>query len=104
MNTSNPFLVCKGVIFYSNKDEDAFFEWIKKIECIEKFEGSGDELYLDIASRDLHDHDLRDLIALFYRYRIDMKQLQQFLTADNRKWFFENKKMYWHRRVWGNTG
>ena len=31
-------LVCKGVIFYSNKDEDAFFEWIKKIECIDEIE------------------------------------------------------------------
>jgi len=92
------YLTCKGVIFYSNKDEDAFFEWIKKIECIEKFDAAGDELYLDIA----HDHDLRDLIALLYRYRIDMKQLQQFLTDDNRKWFFEKNNMYWHNDVWGN--
>ena len=56
--------------FFSKFDEDAFFEWIKKIDCIEGFEGSLDELYLDIASLDLHDHDLRELIALLYRYNI----------------------------------
>jgi hypothetical protein len=102
MNTDEIYLTCKRVKFYSNKDEDAFFEWIKKIECIEKFEAAGDELYLDIASKELHDHDLRDLLALFFRYNIDMKQLQRFLTEDNRKWFFENKKMYWRQKVWDN--
>ena len=94
-------LICKGVRFYSRKDEDRFFEWINNIECIEKFDGVRDELYLYISSHDLHDNDLRDLIALFYRYKIDMKQLVIFLNFKNKEWFFESPKGYWHRRVFG---
>ena len=31
---NNKYLTCKAVKFYTLKDEDAFFEWIKKIKCI----------------------------------------------------------------------
>ena len=60
-----------------------------------------ENIYLEIASDVLHDQDLRDLLAIFYKYKIEMTQLKRFLTDDNRKWFCENKKGYWHRRVFG---
>jgi hypothetical protein len=62
---SKNILVCKATKFYSHKDEDVFFEWLQNINCIDKYEGIGNELHLYIASDNLHDHDLRDLIALF---------------------------------------
>lgn len=95
-------LVCRRVIFYHRKDEAAFFEWIKKIECIDRIMAQGDEIYLQIACKDLHDHDLMDLIGLLYRYKIDMQQLKIFLTADNKKWFYDNKIAFWHKRVFGS--
>lgn len=104
INKTNPYetiLVCKSVRFYARKDEDAFFEWINKIKCIEKTSAKGRELYLHIACDDLHEYDLRDLLALFYRYKIDMKRLKMFLNEDNKSWFYENKKAYWHKRVFG---
>src|SRR6185436_8375901 len=96
MNKKDNVLVCKRVTFYASKDEDAFFEWIKKIDCIENFFGRGDELYLELASADIHDYNLRDLLGLFYRYNVDMKQLKRFLNKENKSWFFDNKKSYWH--------
>lgn len=102
MKKNNNILVCKSVTFYARKDEDAFFEWIKKIECIDDFKGIGKELYLYIACSDLHDHDLRDLLALFYRYKIDMKQLTRFLTPTNKSWFHDNQQAYWHKDVFGS--
>ena len=96
-------LTYKRVKFYSLKDEDAFFEWIKKIECIESFSGKGDELYLHITSKNIDDGALRDLLALFYRYKIrDMKQFAIFLNDCNRAWFFEGHKGYWHKCVFGS--
>lgn len=95
-------LICKSVIFYAPKDEDAFFEWIKKISCVGSFSGIKDELYLYISSTTLEDEDLNDLLALFYRYKIDMKQLKKFLNEHNKKWFYENKKAYWHKKVFGS--
>lgn len=101
LKNKNTVLVCLSVTYYSRKDEDAFFEWIKKVECIEGMSGAGKELYLHIVTDDLHDYDLRELLALLYRYKIDMKQMQMFLNKGNKAWFFDNKKAYWHRRVFG---
>ena len=102
MNRNENILNCKSVKFYSRKDEDVFFEWIQKIDCIDKTSAYLNMLYLHIASNELHDSDLRDLLALFFRYHIDMKQLKQFLTDDNKKWFFGNPKGYWHKQVFGS--
>ncbi len=99
IDSSGTILICKSVRFYANKDEDAFFEWIKKIECIENTSAKGRELYLHLSCNNLHEYDLRDLLALFYRYKIDMKQLKVFLNKNNKSWFYDNKKAYWHKRV-----
>lgn len=100
-NIEENILICKSVKFYCRKDEDAFFEWIKKIDCVDEISAVGRELYLHICADDIHDYDLRDLIGLFYRYKIDMKQLSRFLTDENRKWFYENKRAFWRKKVFG---
>lgn len=98
-NNKENILICKSVRYFCNKDEDAFFEWIKKINCIAKISGAGRELYLHIRTDKIQDQDLDDLIGLFYRYKVDMKQLARFLTDDNKSWFFDNKKAFWHKKV-----
>jgi|SRR5271170_5092231 len=102
MSESTNYLTCKRVRYYALKDEDAFFEWIKRIPCIKSFEGARDELYLDLVDRPLNDNDLDDLIGLLYRYKVDMKQLARFLTPENKSWFYDNKKAFWHKRVFGS--
>ena len=95
-------LICKSVWYYSSIDEDMFFEWIQKIPSIIKYDGLQDELYLYIKSKRINCNDLRELIALFYRYKIDMKQLSIFLNNANKGWFFDGKKAYWHKKVFGS--
>jgi hypothetical protein len=95
-------LVCKEVIFYSQNDELNFFNWISKIKSISKWEGLGWEIDLYLPRRRISDKSLRDLIALFYRYKIDMIQLQQFMNSRNEKWFLD-KKSFWHKKVFGNN-
>jgi hypothetical protein len=100
MKKYDVILTCKKIKFYSQKDEDVFFEWVKKIECIDKTTATGNELYLHIASNNLEDDDLRDLLGLFCRYKIDMKQLHVFLNKKNKKWFCnKNKKGFWYKKV-----
>ena len=96
---NNNYIVCKKVFFYSQVDENMFFEWINNISCIEKLEGAGDELYLILANRELSYEDMKNLIALLYRYKIKMDQLQPFITENNqmavtpwRKQIFKNLK------------
>ncbi|MGA9530667.1 MAG: hypothetical protein WBQ73_02140 [Candidatus Babeliales bacterium] len=97
--TSDNILVCETVKFYCYKDEEAFFDWIKKIECISQFSGKGKTLYLHITTNPITDQDLDDLIGLFCRYNIDMKQLARFLTNKNKTWFYDNKKAFWYQKV-----
>lgn len=92
-------LICKSVWYYSSIDEDMFFEWIQKIPSIIKHDGLRDELYLYIKSKKISNDDLIELISLFYRYKINMKQLSVFLNKTNKKWFFDNKQAYWHKKV-----
>ena len=103
MKNNESALICTSVKYYCPKDEDAFFEWIKKIECIDNFYGSGKDLYLELCTWDILDNDLQDIIALFYRYNVDMKQLKRCLTDSNKKWFFDNEKAFWHKKVFGDS-
>ena len=99
--TKSIILTCKSVWYYSTKDEDAFFEWIKKIPYIEFCNGRLDELYLHCKEEVIEEDDLLELLALFYRYKVDMKQLNQFLNQSNKEWFFQDKKTFWHKKVFG---
>jgi len=95
-----PKLICKRVAFYSDHDESAFFEWLAEIRGVSKVKGVSDEIHVYVQRRVVSDTCLRELTALFYRYKIDMKQLAQFVNEKNREWYTGNQK-YWHKLVFG---
>lgn len=78
-----------------------FFTWIQNIKSIIRYDGIGDELYLYFESSVIPDQGLREIIGLFYRYKVDMKQLAVFLNKKNKTWFYDAPKGYWHRRIFG---
>jgi len=96
-------LVAKSVTYYCMIDEDMFFAWINRISSITHYNGQGDELYLYVKSKRISNRDLRTLLALFYRYQVEMTQLAIFLNNSNKDWFYEGKhKGYWHKKVFKN--
>jgi len=52
----------------------SFFEWLKNVDAIQSIKGVGDEIRLSLASSAVDDESLRELIALFARYKIDLCQ------------------------------
>jgi len=46
--------------------------------------GSGEELYVNVDKSKITEIDLREILALFYRYDVDMKQLGDFLNDENK--------------------
>lgn len=90
-------LTCHGTVFYSQLDEAMFFNALKKISSVKKVTGRGLDLFLTVPSR-LSDKSLRELLGLFFRFKIDMRQLAQFLTPKNRAWFFRTEA-YWFNKV-----
>lgn len=97
----NDTLLVSKLTFYTNNDKEAFFNWLDQMGCIEHYKYANKEIFLEPVSTDLHDNDLRDMIGLFYRYDMDMKGLKVFLNNENKKWFFDNKKTYWYKNVFG---
>src|SRR6266702_1676619 len=97
-----PQLSCKRVQFYSAADEAAFFRFAEGIDGVTKVTGSSDCIVLEIASKPT-EQSLRDLIALFERYRIPRaSQLAQFLSDSNRHWFADPQN-FWHKKVFGEA-
>lgn len=75
-----PTITCKRVRFYSQADEAAFFHFVNNIKAVRRVEGVNDSILLQVSSRPSQE-SLRDLDALFTRYRIsDREQLQRFHT------------------------
>lgn len=94
-----PNLICKEVSFYSEGDETAFFEWLKNIDAIKDIKGVGNEIQLEIDNEVIEDESLRELIAIFTRYTIELNQLKQFLSKDNKEWFYDNDLSYWRKET-----
>ncbi len=92
-------LVCESVNFFSAFDDENFYLWVRKIPCLSDVKGVGNKLFLYVDKDKIAESDLRELLSLFYRYDIDMKQLAIFLNENNKSWFFDNKKAFWHSRV-----
>lgn len=90
-------LDCSGVMFYSQLDECNLFEWGSKIKGFIGWEH--DVLVLNDELID--EYCLRDIIAMFWRYQIPVKQLAKLETAENSSWF-RAINTYWHEAVFGN--
>ena len=88
-------LDCSNIRFGSQLEEKHLFLWASEIAGFLRWE----EGTLVMRSR-ISDAALRELLALFWRYRIPMQQLAQFENERNASWF-RAPNMYWHRRVFG---
>ena len=93
-------LQANRVRYYSPSDEEAFFAWLDKIPCVEDRHGRGDTLRIFVNAAAVDEQGLRELIALFYRYEIDQRQLAAFDRSEFAPWF-RDKGSYWHKGVFG---
>lgn len=89
-------LDCSGITFGSQLDERHLFEWGMQISGTLRWEQDT----LVVKSLNLSPASLTDLLALFFRYQIPMRQLAQFRNASNEGWFAA-PTMYWHTQVFG---
>jgi hypothetical protein len=88
-----------GVTFYHASDERAFFEWIERLPCFDCYEQEDFGLNIRLKRKPKRD-ELREILALGFRYGVDMRQLKAFETKANRHWF-RNADAYWYQSVFG---
>ncbi len=87
-----------AVVFYSQQDETAFFEWLKRIPCVLDVFGVGRAIKIRV-DRDLVDEEsIRELLSLHRRYDVSMRQLVVFDTPAFTNWFRDSRS-YWYRSV-----
>jgi len=89
-----------GVRFYSQGDEAAFFAWLAKLDCVERYEGRGLSLLISINAAAVDEDGLRELLSLFRRYEVELKQLAVFDRSEFAEWF-RDKRAYWYKEVFG---
>ena len=73
-----------------------FFQWGKSLPSFLRW----DQDTLVIKGNILSDRLLKEVIALFHRYKVPMSQLRAYETAKNKAWLNDPQK-YWHQSVYG---
>lgn len=96
-------LICNDATFETDMDKNLFKRFIKKIPSVDELDDFASKLHVYIKSTVIPDEDLKDILALFYQYKIDMRQLKIFLNNQNKDWF-KDKDEYWHNRVFRSSG
>lgn len=91
-------LLTKLPVFFSGMDEEALFAWLSKIEAVLIARGEGRFLCINVSTEELQEDELRELIALFRRFELDMTELHKLDLPAHSTWF-RNPKAYWHDRV-----
>jgi len=90
-------IIREPVPFFSEGDEDYFFEWLKSITAVKDLVGCTRGLELTLADH-VDDPSLRELIGLMTRYGLDMKWLRSLRTKQNEHWFAHDNT-YWYSSV-----
>lgn len=93
-------LLATGVRFFSQGDEAAFFGWLGKLAFVERYEGRGLTLFISVNAAAVDEDGLRELLALFRRYGVELKQLAVFDRSEFADWF-RSKQAYWHKEIFG---
>ena len=88
--------------YYSQADEKAFYDRLNELRCVKSVRGEPDGLHVALSSPPTQ-MQLRELIALLYRYGLDMRPLASLRTERNAAWFANDRKKFWHARVFGKS-
>lgn len=91
----------QGPTYFSQNDETAMFEWLGRMAVLRDVTGEGHDLIIRLK-RAPTDNQLRDLLALFFRYQMDMRPLAILRTTRNEGWFADQGG-YWFDAVFGRT-
>lgn len=81
-------LIFTPLRFYTQDDEDLFFGWINKIKSVKSYKGIGRELHVYLSSKRISFVDLKNLMGLFDRYKLENpEQLKVFMNERNKDLF-----------------
>ncbi len=62
-----------------------------KLKCVSKYEGRDNTLSIEVQASLVDEFELLEMLALFFRYGVDRKQIAVFDREDFSEWFHNNK-------------
>lgn len=93
-------LEATAVRFFSQGDETAFFAWLDKVPFVERYEGRGLTLYIFVKVSEVDEEGLREILALFHRYGVPLRQLAALDREVFADWFHD-ERAYWYEEIFG---
>ena len=85
MPDAGPKIVATSVRYWHLSDERAFFEWLDRMPFVREYRGVVEDLFIEFNRTPTYD-DLWEIIGFCRRYGIDLRQLEQFVDSENRRW------------------
>jgi len=92
-------LEIESLRFYSRLDEDAFFARLSKTSGVVSVEGFLRMINVSVDPSAVDEDAMRELISLFQRYGIDMRQLRELETEEFSSWM-RNRSAYWFKSMY----
>jgi hypothetical protein len=89
-------IVIEESMYFSKGDEKRFYDGLNAVKAIKKIHGQLSELYLEVALSELHSDDMRELLALFWRYGVSLSFLKEVAVKKNFAWLRDTKK-FWYK-------
>lgn len=88
-------LIVRGPTYFSPLDEKMQFDWLASIPCVADIGGEYADMHI-VLKRLPGRADLRELIAIFRRYRRPLAALK---CSRNAKWFEQYKAADWYAEI-----
>jgi hypothetical protein len=81
-----PTIHADKVWYYSDGDKSPLFSGLHDNPAFLNVKGYGTKLDIKVNARKLTRQSLYDLVALFFRYKVDMKELKPLLNSRTVEW------------------
>lgn len=94
-------LVCNDGNFKEYENKELFVRMMMRIPCVDEVDDFHPKMDVYVKNKKIPEQDLRDILSMFYHYKINMRQLKIFLNEENEKWFKKDKDTFWYKLVFG---
>src|SRR5690242_13947241 len=91
-------IVVRGPVYFSPGDERAFFDWLLSIPCVDSVGGEVYDVHVRLK-RVPSNRDLRELVALLHRYRMNLKSLAVLRHSRIPDWFAGDARIFGAQRT-----
>lgn len=89
--------------YFSQLDEESYFERLGKVGSVVNFKGVGRELEIELDEAKINADDCRELIALFYRYGNSLRSLRILSSIPGNEWI-NDSRTYWYEKMFDDHG